>query len=55
MSPGPKEDDRSILLAAPLLYQPQKNVAVTRFGLAPTGQDLALQLGEAGQQLRPAE
>ena len=54
MNPDPKEDGTSILLAAPLLYQPQKDVAVTRFWLAPTGQDLALQLGQAGQQLRLA-
>jgi hypothetical protein len=40
-----------ILLTAPLLDQPQKDVTVTRFGLAPTGKDLALQLGQAGQQL----
>src|SRR5215218_4114350 len=45
---------RVLLLAAPLLYQPQKDVSMTRFWLAPTGQDLALQLGDAGQQLRLA-
>jgi hypothetical protein len=37
MNPGQKEDGTRILVDAPLLYQPQMDVTVTRLGLAPTG------------------
>jgi hypothetical protein len=49
--PGSLEGGVSILLAAPLLDQPQKHVAVARPRGAPARKHLALQLREAVQQL----